>query len=217
MLSALAEMVWLPAFRIAVLAKTLPQYNPRRLARALGGFSTRIYLLAVTSYAAPCSWIDYRRRPPPPLEPDDTLRLPTRSPPPPRSMLPACCLPPRSIAPPCCLPPICPWFWRAFACRLDMESPRAVPPYLLAVALFEYGAPPRCWALCCQLLPLPVRFPVRLPVLLIFCLFELFTKLLLLFMLILLLPPYPLLQHQPPPMAAPTIIPTPNETAMPAA
>src|SRR6267143_4228234 len=118
-------------------------------------------------------------RPPPlelALEPDDTLRLPTRSPPPPRSMLPACCLPPRSIAPPCCLPPICPWFWRAFACRLDMESPRAVPPYLLAVALFEYGAPPRCWALCCQLLP-----------------------------------------HQPPPMAAPTIIPTPNETAMPAA
>jgi len=134
-------------------------------------------------------------RPPPlelALEPDDTLRLPTRSPPPPRSMLPACCLPPRSIAPPCCLPPICPWFWRAFACRLDMESPRAVPPYLLAVALFEYGAPPRCWALCCQLLPLPVR----LPVLLIFCLFELFTKLLLLFMLILLLP-------APPTVAAP--------------
>jgi len=56
-LSALAEMVWLPAFRIAALAKTLPQYNPRRLARALGGFSTRIYSLAVTSYASPCSWI----------------------------------------------------------------------------------------------------------------------------------------------------------------
>src|SRR5215472_6601111 len=55
------------------------------------------------------------KAPPPleePSEPDETLRLPTRSPPPP---------PPR------------------FAPRLlaPLESPRAVPPYLFAVALFE--------------------------------------------------------------------------------
>jgi hypothetical protein len=36
-----------------------------------------------------------------------------------------CCL----LYVPCCC--------RALACRLDMESPRAVPPYLFAVALFE--------------------------------------------------------------------------------
>src|SRR5206468_9581851 len=68
-LSALAEMAWLPAFRVAALAKTLPQYNPRRLAKAPGGRSTRIYLPAVTSCASPCTWIDYLRRPPPPREP----------------------------------------------------------------------------------------------------------------------------------------------------
>jgi len=56
-----------------------------------------------------------------------------------------------------------------------------------------------------------------LPLLLTFCLFELFTKVLLLLMFMLLLPPQPLLQHQPPPMAAPTIIPTPKEMAAPAA
>ena len=32
-------------------------------------------------------------------------------------------------------------------CRLAVE-----PPYLLAVAWFAYGAPPRCCGLCCQLL-----------------------------------------------------------------
>jgi hypothetical protein len=68
--------------------------------------------------------------------------------------------------------------------------------------------------LCCQLL-LPVRLPLLLEIL--FCLFELLTKVLLLFMLILLLLPQPLLQHQPPPQAAPIAIPTPKEIAMPAA
>ena len=33
------------------------------------------------------------------------------------------------------------------ACCPARESPRAVPPYLLAVALFAYGAPPRCCGL----------------------------------------------------------------------
>ena len=66
----------------------------------------------------------YPPEPPNPLEPRDpppleTLRLPTRSPPPP---------------PP---PPRCDWFWRACDWRVAIESPRAVPPYLLAVALFE--------------------------------------------------------------------------------
>src|SRR5215469_11300697 len=95
---------------------------------------------------------------PPPLEeppePDETLRLPTRSPPPPpprfdpkplapsdpRLPAPDCRPPPRSMLPacaPCPRPPSCPWFWRALAWRLPMESPRAVPPYLLAVALLE--------------------------------------------------------------------------------
>src|SRR5690348_5098403 len=169
---------------------------------------------------------------PPPLDPppEETLRLPTRSPPPPprfaptlfappapRLPAPDCWRPPRSIVPacaPCPLPPNCPWFCRALACRLPMESPRAVPPYLFAVALFEYGAPPRCWELCCQEL-LPVRLPFLLDML--FFLLELFTNVLLLFFFILLFPPQPLLQHHPPPQAAPTIIPTPKERAMPAA
>src|ERR1051325_3163037 len=91
---------------------------------------------------------------PPPLDPppEDTLRLPMRSPPPPprfaprpsappapRFPAPDCWRPPRSIVPacaPCPRLPNCPWFWRALACRLPMESPRAVPPYLFAVALF---------------------------------------------------------------------------------
>jgi hypothetical protein len=51
----------------------------------------------------------------------------------------------------------------------------------------------------------------------LFCLLELFTNVLLLLMLIELLLPQPLLQHHPPPQAAPTIIPTPKEIAMPAA
>jgi hypothetical protein len=42
-------------------------------------------------------------------------------------------------------------------------------------------------------------------------------KLLLLFIVTLLLPPQPHPQPQPPLMAAPTIIPTPNEMAAPAA
>lgn len=89
-----------------------------------------------------------------------------------------------------------------------------MPPYLFAVALFEYGVPPRCCELCCQLL-LPVRLPLRLEIL--FCLLELFTNALLLLMFTVLLLPQPLLQHQPPPQAAPMAIPTPKEIAMPAA
>src|SRR5215831_15260799 len=67
----------------------------------------------------------------PPLDPppEETLRSPTRfapplAPPDPR-------LPPRSMVPawaPCPLPPNWPWFCRALACRLLIESPRAVPP-----------------------------------------------------------------------------------------
>jgi len=66
---------------------------------------------------------------------------------------------------------------------------------------------------------LPVLFPVRLPLRFetLFCLFELFTNVLLLFMFISLLLPQPLLQHQPPPQAAPIAIPTPKDIAIPAA
>src|SRR5271166_6360386 len=68
-------------------------------------------------------------------------------------------------------------FCRAFACRLAAESPRVVPPNLLAVPLSPYGAPPRCCGLCCQLL-FP-RLPLfRLPPLTLFRL-PLLTKLLL--------------------------------------
>src|SRR5262249_44866917 len=142
--------------------------------------------------------------------PPDTLRSPTRSPPPPprfppprsppaRSPAPADCLPaPRSIDPACCpLPLNWLWFWRAFACLLDMESPRAVPPNLLAVGLFPYGGSPACWGLCCQLLP--ARLPFRLAFPLTFCRLELFTKLLLLLIVISLFPPQPEFHPQPPP------------------
>jgi hypothetical protein len=91
------------------------------------------------------------------LELGETLRLPTLLPPPlpERLLLPP--LPERlrsklpELAPPpderleadCC---------RDCACdeRALAESPRAPPPYLLAVALSLYGAPPRCEALCCH-------------------------------------------------------------------
>jgi hypothetical protein len=63
---------------------------------------------------------------------------------------------------------------RAWACREDAEPPRVLPPYLFAVFLFEYGAPPRWFELCCQLL-LP---ELMLPVLMLL----LRTKLLLLLM-----------------------------------
>lgn len=171
-------------------------------------------------------------RAPLPLMPDDappnalrlvalpefgTCRLPTRSPPPPRLVLPAPpprlelpAPPPRLDAsrvpaprfppPGCCrsaTPPRSPpagrclaWFWRAFACRFDNESPRVVPPNLFAVDRSEYGAPPRCCGLCCQLLfPLAGWLAGRLPRLallifwrLIFCRLLLLTKLLLLLM-----------------------------------
>jgi hypothetical protein len=102
----------------------------------------------------------------------DTFRFPTLFELlPPRSKLPEPLLPPeppRSKLPvegrlpePPRLPP-CPWRDLACACRVCAESPRAPPPYLLAVARSLYGAPPRCLALCCQLL-----FPERLT---LFCL-----------------------------------------------
>ena len=52
-----------------------------------------------------------------------------------RFEVPALAPPDRLPVPPC---------WRAAACRLLNESPRADPPYLFAVALFAYGVPPRC-------------------------------------------------------------------------
>ena len=84
---------------------------------------------------------------------EETLRFPMLSPPPrfivpawapPRLALvlltPAPPVPPRFIVP-AWAPPRVPW---AEVCRADGEVPRAVPPYLFAVALFAYGAPPRC-------------------------------------------------------------------------
>ena len=94
-----------------------------------------------------------------------------------------------------------------------MESPRAVPPNLSAAARLEYGVPPRCCGLCCQLLPLPARFPepTRLPLMLL--MFVLRLKLL--FRLMLMSPPpQPQPQPQPPPQAAPIAKPTPNEMAL---
>ena len=68
------------------------------------------------------------------------LVLLTPAPPaPPRSIVPAWA-PPRLVAP-AWAPPRVPW---AEVCRADGEVPRAVPPYLFAVALFAYGAPPGC-------------------------------------------------------------------------
>ncbi len=85
----------------------------------------------------------------PPPEPDDTFRPPTPSPPPPlfESMPPALGRfppppeaparfdEPRSPAPPDArlLAPDCCCRWRASDWRLDMESPRDVPPNLFAV------------------------------------------------------------------------------------
>jgi hypothetical protein len=85
----------------------------------------------------------------PPRDPDEELRLPTRSPPPPPPLPP----PPRLPEPPelrskppdpperllalARSPPLrlCCWRDCAPAEREDAESPRAEPPYLLAVAL----------------------------------------------------------------------------------
>jgi hypothetical protein len=119
-----------------------------------------------------------------------TSRLPTRSPPPPARFAPMLLAPPpagrvEGFPPPaprfivlgCCREFCLAWFCRAFACRVAVESPRAVPPYLLAVAWFEYGVPPRCCGLCCQLLPPPagwllgrLMFPVLMLPLLMFVL-----------------------------------------------
>src|SRR5580765_6166791 len=112
---------------------------------------------------------------PPPLR--ERSRLPMRSAPPP-VLLPTLPLPPAPVllpkpplparlltpAPPprllSRLPPCRPTCCRAPACRFARESPRAVPPNLSAVARSRYGAPPRCWGLCCHLLPpTPPRSP----------------------------------------------------------
>ena len=93
--------------------------------------------------------------------------------------------------------------WRAVAWRLLKESPRADPPYLLAVALSAYGVPPRWLASCCQLPPPVLMLVFRL-------------KLLLTLMLTLLCP-QPQWQHEPPQIAAPHITPTLNATNAPPA
>jgi hypothetical protein len=92
--------------------------------------------------------------------------------------------------------------------RFAAESPRAEPPYWVAVALSEYGVPPRCSALCCQL-PLPLR--LTLVFLLVFRL-KLLTLLTVTWPWPWPCPPQPQPQHVPPHMAAPTMTPTPNVT-----
>ena len=75
----------------------------------------------------------------------DVCRLPTLSPPPRPALVLAALAPlvlvpdppavPRFIVPACAPPPVREGVvWRAAACRLEVEAPRAVPPYLLAVA-----------------------------------------------------------------------------------
>ena len=88
------------------------------------------------------------------------LRLPTRSPPPALAVprfAPPLLVPgdaPARFAPafPYRLAPVAgcvradaPVFCRAVACRVAIESPRAVPPKRFAVLRSAYGAPPR-WA-----------------------------------------------------------------------
>jgi hypothetical protein len=139
------------------------------------------------------------------LPPLDVDRLPTRSPPPPpRSIVPADAprppppAPPRSIDPadaPLPPPPAPPRSIDPADAPLLLapalfpprdESPRAVPPYWLAVARLLYGAPPRCCGLCCQFeFPPLTLFPPEM----LFALLLLLTKLLLLLMVMLLLPP----------------------------
>src|SRR6185369_6056006 len=49
-------------------------------------------------------------------------------------------------------------------CRVWLNSPRVWPPNLLAVPLSPYGAPPRCEGLCCQFDPPPFAWaPPRPP------------------------------------------------------
>ena len=109
-----------------------------------------------------------------------------------RLAVPAVAPPDRLPAPPC---------WRALAWRLLNESPRADPPYLLAVALSAYGVPPRWLASCCQLAPPALMLVFRL-------------KLLLTLMLMSLCP-QPQWQHEPPQIAAPHMTPTLNATKAP--
>src|SRR5258706_14891283 len=157
-----------------------------------------------------------RSAPPPPA------RLPKPPPPPPRLPIPD--PPARLLAR---LPPCRPTCCRALACRLESESPRAVPPNLFAVPRSPYGAPPRCCGLCFQPeSPRPPpprpgccdgRFPPPMLLRLPLPIFELRLELLLLLMLMLLLPPQPQPQPQPPLQNAPIIMPTPKEIASPPA
>jgi len=48
---------------------------------------------------------------------------------------------------------VAPAFCRAAACRVAIESPRAVPPKRFAVLRSAYGVPPRCCGLWFQLPP----------------------------------------------------------------
>src|SRR5262245_45422187 len=152
--------------------------------------------------------------PPPPRLLCDTLRLPTRSPPPPPPRLPE----PKLLEPALRLdapapPPRVALFdprdrlslcrLRACCCRADAESPRAPPPYLLAVARSPYGAPPRFFELCCHWL-----FPLRLTLLV-----RLLLRLKLLLLLIVISlwpPPQPQPYPQPPLIAAPHAMPMPK-------
>ena len=143
---------------------------------------------------------------PPPLR--ERSRPPMRSAPPPPAPSPPPARLPRPPSPARLLarePPCRPTCCRALACRLESESPRAVPPNRSAVAWSRYGAPPRCCGLCFQLAS-PPRFPapmlLRSPPLILFrfppLMFVLRFKLLLLLMLISLFP-QPAPQPQPPP------------------
>src|SRR6185436_10161351 len=95
------------------------------------------------------------------------LRLPTRSPPalavprfapalPVRGDAPARFAPALALRLPLvagCVRADAPEFCRAVACRVAIESPRAVPPKRFAVLRSAYGAPPRWAGLWFQLPP----------------------------------------------------------------
>src|SRR5262245_26158278 len=100
-------------------------------------------------------WLPTRSLPPlMPLPPRDMSRVPAPGPPPAPARPPASRVPALAAPPPAARLPAdgCP---PAFDWRLCSESPRALPPYLLAVALSAYGVPPRCAELCDHFWPPP--------------------------------------------------------------
>ena len=116
---------------LALLARALAPLYPPELPNALEPPELRL---------PPTSRLPTRSLPPLPARllwldtPGLALRVPDRSAAAAREPPPADCVP--TPAPP--VPRLAPdW-------RLERESPRAVPPYRFAVALFAYGAPPRC-------------------------------------------------------------------------